>query len=203
MPHAGNRKSDFCQVCLQRMNTSIDCKTNEFFMLSLSCVFFCLSSVCVALVCMCTSDLFVCVYAYCVCPCLFRLAVPTVLARKRSPPPRADPGGVCLGRPGGGHHQQNIPDLQRSAGTATPRGIMLADGAGGGGEGRRANWKWFRLGCLGLLFAARCSQFVLWLCTSHFPLICQPVHSSCGESFCSVCRSSSTVTAREIFTRRY
>lgn len=131
MPHVGNRKSDFCQICLQWMNTSIDCKTNEFSMLSLSCVFFCHSSVCVALVCMCASDLFVCVYAYCVCPCLFCLAVPTVLARKRSPPPRADPGGVCLGRPGGGHHQQNIPDLQRSAGTATPRGIMLADGAEG------------------------------------------------------------------------
>lgn len=72
-------------------------------------------------VCVC-----VCVCAHCVCLCLFGLAVSTVLARERSPPPRAHPGGVCLGRPGGGHHQQNIPDLQRSAGTATPQGVVSA-----------------------------------------------------------------------------
>lgn len=59
-----------------------------------------------------------CVFV-CVCTCLFCLAVPTVLARERSPSPRTHPGGVCLCRLRGGHHQQNISDLQCSTGTAT------------------------------------------------------------------------------------
>lgn len=42
--------------------------------------------------------------------------VPAVLARKRRPPPRPHPGGICVRRPGRGHHQQNIPHLQRSTG---------------------------------------------------------------------------------------
>lgn len=58
----------------------------------------------------------------CVCTCLFCLAVPTVLARERSPSPRTHPGGVCLCRLRGGHHQQNISDLQCSTGTVTPEG---------------------------------------------------------------------------------
>lgn len=86
---------------------------------------FLLCLVCVPVSHLCVCVLNLCVRA-CVCPCLFRLAVPTVLAGKRRPPPRAHPGGVCLGRPGGGHHQQNIPDLQRSAGTATRRRALVS-----------------------------------------------------------------------------
>lgn len=81
--------------------------------------------VCFSLLCQC-----VCVLVYlllcvcecvCVCTCLFCLVVPTVLARKRSPPPRTHPGGVCLCRLRGGHHQQDIPDLQRSTGMVAQR----------------------------------------------------------------------------------
>ena len=83
------------------------------YLLLCMCVCVCVH-VCVC-VCMCVC---VCVCACaCVCTCLFCLVVPTVLARKRSPPPRTHPGGVCLCRPGGRHHQQDIPDLQRSTGT--------------------------------------------------------------------------------------
>lgn len=65
----------------------------------------------------------ICVYAcVCMCTCLFGLVVPTVLARKRSPPPRTHPGGVCLRWSGRGHHQQNIPDLQCGSGTVTQNG---------------------------------------------------------------------------------
>lgn len=57
-----------------------------------------------------------------VCTCLFCLAVPTVLAGKWSPPARTHPGGIRLRGLGGGHHQQNISDLQRCTGTVTQWG---------------------------------------------------------------------------------
>ncbi len=84
--------------------------------------FLCFSSV-FSLLCLCVC-VFALVYLYlcvrvnaCVCTCLFCLVVPTVLARKWSPPSWTHPGGVRLCRLGGGHHQQNISDLQCSAGT--------------------------------------------------------------------------------------
>lgn len=105
-------------VCVQKDEINVtglrlDPETNE------SSYFFSLCPVCLFCLCVC---LYFCVgVCMCVgvCTCLFCLVVPTVLARKWSPPSRTHPGGVCLRRLRGGHHQQNISDLQRSTGTVT------------------------------------------------------------------------------------
>lgn len=105
-------------VSLPSVTRQLDFETNES-----SSIFF-VFLVCFSLFCPCAcwcNCVSPCVNVY-VCTCLFCLVVPTVLARKRSPPPRTHPGGVRLCRLGGGHHQQNISDLQCSTGTVAQEG---------------------------------------------------------------------------------
>lgn len=136
------------------------------------------------------SSFCLCARVLCVWMCAFVSVVSTVLARKRGAPSRTYPGGVCLRRLGGRHHQQDISDLQCSSGTVTQAG---QNSSAHSFVSRIIRNAWhvpsllvsLKLVCL--VWAPCCehnSQFIQWLHTWHIPLRAglsvQAVHRPCA-----------------------